>query len=102
MPEGAHCLTVIPSAWVSVWLPRLARLAFCERLIRPWRLLPGPASTLPVAVILNRFLTDDLVFSLGILVSFWLALAHPDWVKRQAVAAGHAHPGPVSQTRAGV
>ena len=28
--------------------------------------IPGPASTLPVAVILNRFLTDDLVFILGI------------------------------------
>src|SRR6195952_5403577 len=69
MPEGAHCLTVRPSAWVSVWLPRLERFIFCERLISPWRLLPGPASTLPVAVILNRFLTDDLVFILGILVS---------------------------------
>jgi hypothetical protein len=33
---------------------------------------------LPVAVILNRFLTDDLVFILGILISFWFALAHPD------------------------
>jgi hypothetical protein len=32
--------------------------------------MPGPAFTLPVAVILNRFLTDDLVFILGILLSF--------------------------------
>src|ERR1700761_3837314 len=81
MPYGAHCLTVSPSAWVSVWLPRLDRFIFCERLIRPWRLLPGPASTLPVAVILNRFLTDDLVFILGILVSFWFALAQPSRVE---------------------
>src|SRR6195952_3088649 len=77
MPEGAHCLTVRPSAWVSVWLPRLDRFIFCERLIRPWRLLPGPASTLPVAVILNRFLTDDLVFNLGISVSYRGAAPSP-------------------------
>ena len=95
-------MTVIPSAWVSTWLPRLVRLAFWVRAIRQWRFLPGPARTLPVAVILNRFLTDDLVFILGILVSFWFTLAHPDRVKRQAVAAGHAHPGPVSQTGAGI
>src|SRR6195952_2702326 len=100
MPEGAHCLTVRPSAWVSVGLPRLDRFIFCERLIRPWRLLPGPARTLPVAVILNRFLTDDLVFNLGILVSFWFTLTHPARMNRRAVAAGHALPGPVSQTAA--
>src|SRR6185312_17278789 len=90
-PYGAHCLTVRPSAWVRVWLPRLVRFIFCERLIRPWRLLPGPASTLPVAVILNRFLTDDLVFILGILTpSGW----RPAGIERQAVAAGHAHSRP--------
>src|SRR5271156_7251481 len=66
---------------VSVWLPRLARLAFWLRAMRLWRFLPGPASTLPVAVILNRFLTDDLVFILGILVSFWFALARPNRVE---------------------
>ena len=55
---------------VSIWMPRLLRLVFWVRVIRPWRFMPGPASTLPVAVILNRFLTDDLVFILGILVSF--------------------------------
>src|SRR6185437_9702784 len=89
-PYGAHCLTVRPSAWVSVWLPRLERFIFWLRLIRPWRLLPGPASTLPVAVILNRFLTDDLVFILGISISF----SQGPPAKRQAVAAGHALPGP--------
>src|SRR5260370_40992886 len=57
---------VFASISVSVWLPRLWRFIFCERLIRPWRFMPGPASTLPVAVILNRFLTDDFVFILGI------------------------------------
>src|ERR1700733_13549875 len=65
----------MPSAWVSTWLPRLVRLAFWLRALRQWRFMPGPARTLPVAVILNRFLTDDLVFILGILVSFWFVLA---------------------------
>ena len=51
-------------------MPAVAALDLLERLIRPWRFMPGPASTLPVAVILNRFLTDDLVFILGIWVSF--------------------------------
>jgi hypothetical protein len=84
-------LTVIPSAWVSVWLPRLLRLAFWVRALRQWRFLPGPARTLPVAVILNRFLTDDLVFILGILVSFWFALARPDRAKT-ASSRGRACP----------
>src|SRR5579863_1973330 len=94
-PYGAHCLMVRPSAWVNVWLPRLVRFIFWERLIRPWRLLPGPASTLPVAVILNRFLTDDLVFILGI----WSPFGGP--LVRVAVAAGHAHTGPGARTRRG-
>jgi hypothetical protein len=84
-------LTVIPSAWVSVWLPRLLRLAFWVRALRQWRFLPGPARTLPVAVILNRFLTDDLVFILGILVSFWFAPARPDRAKT-ASSRGRACP----------
>src|SRR5215472_16240867 len=58
---------------VSVCMRRLLRMAFCERAERLWRFMPGPAFTLPVAVILNRFLTDDLVFILGIFVSFGLA-----------------------------
>jgi hypothetical protein len=39
-----------------------------ERLIMPWRLPAAAASTLPVAVILNRFFADDFVFILGILL----------------------------------
>ena len=38
------------------------------RLIMPWRLPIACALTLPVAVILNRFLAADLVFILGILL----------------------------------
>src|SRR5690606_38057391 len=39
-------------------------------LIMPWRLPAAAARTLPVPVILNRFLAADLVFILGILLSF--------------------------------
>src|SRR5580704_13023795 len=70
---------------VSTWVPRPCRFIFCERLIRPWRFMPGPARTLPVAVILKRFFTEDFVFSLGIFVSLWCVPA-----SKQAVAAGHA------------
>jgi hypothetical protein len=38
------------------------------RLIMPWRLPAAAALTLPVAVILNRFLAEDFVFILGILL----------------------------------
>ena len=41
------------------------RFIFCGRLIRPWRFMPGPDITLPVAVILNLFLTDDFGLHLG-------------------------------------
>ncbi|MNY82417.1 hypothetical protein D3C86_2244960 [compost metagenome] len=43
-----------------------------ERLIMPWRLPAAAARTLPVAVILNRFLADDFVFILGILLLHFL------------------------------
>src|SRR3984957_15099762 len=72
-PDGAHCFTVRASISVSVCMRRLLRLAFWVRAESMWRLKPGPAFTLPVAVILNRFLTDDLVFILGIWFSFLAA-----------------------------
>src|ERR1700757_575893 len=95
MPYGVHCLTVRPSAWVSTWLPRLLRLAFWLRALRQWRFLPGPASTLPVAVILNRFLTDDLVFILGISISFRLRLPvrQPDDAASRRGRACPSRPG---------
>ena len=40
---------------VSTWLPRLVRFAFCVRAERLWRFMPGPANTLPLAVIVKRF-----------------------------------------------
>jgi len=50
---------------------RLARLAFVVRADRLCCFMPGPAFTFPVAVILKRFLTDDLVFALGISISLF-------------------------------
>ena len=49
-------------------VPRALRRNVLERLIMPWRLPAWPALTLPVAVILKRFLAPDLVFILGILL----------------------------------
>src|SRR3984957_11837863 len=91
-PYGAHCLTVFASISVSVWLPRLVRLAFCVRAIKQCRFMPGPASTLPVAVILNRFLTDDLVFILGICTPFREAI-------RSKVSGRLSRPGMPIQAR---
>ncbi|WP_272916226.1 hypothetical protein [Aristophania vespae] len=66
-------------------------------MIKPWRLLPGPHITLPVAVILNRFLTEDFVFILGICLSLKLFEGYID--KTQCnLTARHAtiEPGRVS------
>jgi hypothetical protein len=42
-----------------------------ERFIIPWRLPACAAMTLPVAVTLKRFLALDLVFILGISISYF-------------------------------
>ena len=89
-------------AWVSIWLPRLLRFVFWVRADRPWRFLPGPASTLPVAVILNRFLTDDFVFILGISISLSCRPCARSGMSTDAgVAAGHAHSRPGRANRGG-
>src|SRR5215472_16497838 len=77
---------------VSVCMRRLLRMAFCERAERLWRLKPGPAFTLPVAVILNRFLTDDLVFILGIWISSGLGAHLPGLTRGSADSRGRACP----------
>src|SRR6516162_6718190 len=81
---------------VRTCMRRLARLAFVVRAERLCCFMPGPAFTLPVAVILNRFLTDDLVFTLGISISS--SPSPPNW---QATAAGHAHSRPGRAIRGG-
>src|SRR5579872_5361019 len=61
---------MLASGSASTCQPRPLRFIFCGRLMRPWRFMPGPARTLPVAVSRKRFLTEDLVFSLGICLSY--------------------------------
>src|SRR5262245_41011744 len=53
----------------STIVPRALRTNLVVRLIMPWRLPCADALTLPVPVILNRFLAPLLVFNLGILLS---------------------------------
>jgi hypothetical protein len=59
-----------PSVLNSTAVPRSWRICFLVRLIMPWRLPWWANMTLPVPVILKRFLAPDLVFILGIWLSF--------------------------------
>src|SRR5690348_2589895 len=59
-----------PSDLNSTDVPRCSRMVLVVRLIMPWRLPDCWYFTLPVAVILKRFLAPDLVFSLGIWLSW--------------------------------
>src|SRR5690606_37502741 len=61
-------MTFLASGSARTMVPRASRMNLLERLIMPWRLPAAAAFTLPVPVILNRFLADDLVFILGILL----------------------------------
>src|SRR3954471_23138904 len=63
-----------PSALNITRVPRCWRICFLVRLIMPWRLPAIADFTLPLAVILKRFFAPDLVFSLGILLSFKVRL----------------------------
>src|SRR3954464_3229825 len=84
-------MTVTPSWWRSTCVPVFCRFTLVERADRQWRFLPGPARTLPVAVTLKRFFTEDFVFILGI----WDLLGRgcgPGGGR--GGAAGHAHTGP--------
>src|SRR5262245_46714319 len=58
-----------PSVLNSTLVPRCSRIVLVVRLIMPWRLPVCWYFTLPVAVILKRFLAPDLVFNLGIWLS---------------------------------
>src|SRR5690606_10988549 len=61
-------MTFLPSGSARTKVPRASRMNLLERLIMPWRLPAAADRTLPVPVILNRFLAADLVFILGILL----------------------------------
>src|SRR6201996_6442856 len=65
-----YFLTLSPSVLNSTRVPRSWRICFFVRLIMPWRLPRWACITLPVAVTLKRFLAPDLVFSLGIWLSY--------------------------------
>ena len=66
-------------------VPRALRMNFLVRLIMPCRLPAWPLITLPVAETLKRFLALDLVFILGISISFFRAVHKPT---RRATLAG--------------
>src|SRR5215218_8854873 len=66
-----YFLMLSPSALNITRVPRCWRICLLVRLIMPWRLPDMADNTLPVPVILKRFLAPDFVFNLGI----WLSLA---------------------------
>src|SRR5262249_17527280 len=65
-----YFLMLSPSVLNKTLVPRWSRTCLVLRLIMPWRLPDCWYRTLPVPVILKRFLAPDLVFSLGIWLSF--------------------------------
>src|SRR5579872_5014039 len=75
-----YFLTLSPSVLNSTRVPRSCRICFLVRLIMPWRLPRWACSTLPVAVTLKRFLAPDLVFSLGIWLSYGRRKSPPEAV----------------------
>src|SRR6478609_10699477 len=64
-----YFLMLSPSVLNSTDVPRCSRIVLVVRLIMPWRLPDCWYFTLPVPVILKRFLAPDLVFNLGIWLS---------------------------------
>src|SRR5262245_17978148 len=81
-----------PSVLNSTLVPRCSRIVFVVRLIMPWRLPVCWYFTLPVAVILKRFLAPDLVFNLGI----WLSLSARRGAGPPAEICSLGHDGPQS------
>src|SRR5439155_2356636 len=64
-----YFLTILASLSQSTMAPRALRTNLAVRLIMPCRLPWAATLTLPVPVILTRFLAPLLVFSLGILLA---------------------------------
>src|SRR5262249_13139988 len=65
-----YFLMLSPSALNMIRVPRNCRICLVVRLIMPCRLPACADTTLPVAVILKRFWAPDLLFILGIWLSF--------------------------------
>src|SRR6266700_4144552 len=68
-PSCIHFLTIFASDGDIIVVPRSCRICLLVRLIMPWRFFAWVEITLPVPVKRKRFLTPDLVFSLGIWLS---------------------------------
>src|SRR5690606_13450825 len=62
-------MTLRASGSARTIVPRASRMNLLLRLIMPCRLPAAADFTLPEAVILNRFLAEDFVFILGILLT---------------------------------
>src|SRR5882724_13354775 len=77
-----YFLTLSPSVLNSVRVPRWSRICLLVRLIMPWRLPAKAESTFPVPVTLKRFFAPDLVFILGIWLSFSAAGGHGPALRR--------------------
>src|SRR5580704_15687704 len=60
-----YFLILSPSVLNITLVPRCSRICLVVRLIMPWRLPDWANSTLPVPVILKRFLAPDLVLILA-------------------------------------
>src|SRR3984893_1633510 len=73
-----YFLILSPSVLNITLVPRCSRICLVVRLIMPWRLPDWANSTLPVPVILKRFLAPDLVLILGI----WLSCSGADTALR--------------------
>ena len=83
-----YFFTIFSSAAHNTVVPRALRMNFRERLIMPWRLPAWPALILPEAVTLKRFLAPDLVFILGISISYIRLVNH---ATRHTLQAGHVN-----------
>src|SRR2546426_280321 len=92
-----YFLTILASLSQSTMAPRALRTNLAVRLIMPCRLPWAATLTLPVPVILKRFLAPLLVFSLGILLS-WLSRVPRRaeaavFVQKREKSPRHAPPG---------
>src|SRR4026208_595605 len=68
-----YFLTILASLSQSTMVPRALRTNLAVRLIMPWRLPWAATFTLPVPVILKRFLALLVVCGLGIVLACWRA-----------------------------
>src|SRR6185295_2905083 len=100
-----YFLTILASLSQSTMVPRAVRTNLAVRLIMPCRLPWAAALTLPVPVILKRFLAPLLVFILGISLVLSRSRAAPHFANGElralhaarlvaGRACGHGHYGP--------